>query len=695
MALVAAGVLVSIAGLPLIAQTGSRIHITHGPEVHKISGSKVTVTWTTDKAKAGSVKWGTSKGHYSKTRTERAATLDHSVEITRLPQNTTFHYKVKTGRAKSRDHTFTTADYSDAPFTFADMGDNRGGSAEDDSQHVTPSFQNIVNAAIAKRPAFTIHVGDLFYGNSDLATTQQMYSVFKAAIQPLIETAAFTQYPFTISPGNHEMHPACSGLGSGNDASCTPAFDPYSLFNQEFPGQPQNGPPGYLGTAFSFTYQNTHVASIDACHYDANAKTSYDDLYDLHDAVIDWLDADLAAAQQALVRHIFVFGHPEAWAPDGIRWTASHSGTQSTLYAVANRAAVGSSGTILSSEDGVNWTAQTSGTTATLRGVAAGSLLVAVGDSGTILTCPLTGSTWTQRASGTVHHLNGVFSGSTLYVAVGNDGTILTSPDGVTWTAETSGTNHNLNAVTQGATEGGHTYYIAVGNGGTILTSHDAKTWTAQASPTTADLGGVTSGSASGMPLFAAVGDAGTILTSQDTLRWSPQVSGVSSNLNAVTCAHIFVVMGDGGAVLTSEDGVEWVSQNSGTRSNLLGIEHWFPDELKASEYTAVGADGAILTCPAWLGVASLGTYKSQRDRFWQVLQAHGVDAYICGHVHIFDDSFTVGGIVQWLDGASGCVRTGNGRWTLWTIDGDTATAQNMDESGNVTYTRVIQSSQP
>ena len=252
------------------------------------------------------------------------------------------------------------------------MGDNRGHSPDEDSANVTPSFQNILNAAVAKNPAFTVHVGDLFIGHSDLATTQKMYDVFKAAIQPLI-AASSAPYPFTISPGNHEMRPACASTRAAGEEACTADFDPFALFNQEFPSQPQNGPSGYVGTTFSFDYGNSHFASIDACRFDANATTEDWDLYDLHDAVINWLDADLAAAQQAHVRHIFVFGHPEAWAPDGIRWSADSSGTQADLYAVANKVTVGSSGTILASQDGVTWSPQVSGTSATLRGIACGS----------------------------------------------------------------------------------------------------------------------------------------------------------------------------------------------------------------------------------------------------------------------------------------------------------------------------------
>jgi hypothetical protein len=685
------------AAQPAAAQS-SGIHITRGPDVGKISGSSVTVTWTTDKEKPGLVKWGAKKGSYTQSIQEPAAATEHSVTLSGLSRNTTYHYKVKTGAAKSADKAFTTANYDDGPFTFANMGDNRGDSVADDTAHVTPGFQAILAAAAAKAPAFTVHVGDLFVGHANLANTQAMYDVFKAAIQPLVGASSFTQYPFTISPGNHEMRPACASV-SAPEAECTPDFDPFALFNQEFPGQPQNGPAGYIGTTFSFDYGNSHFASIDACRFDQDATTSDWDLYDLHDSVIQWLDADLTAAQQAHVRHIFVLGHPEAWAPDGIRWTNDPSGSQADLYAVSGMVAVGSSGTILASSDGTTWTPQTSGTTATLRGVASNSLhtspiLVAVGDSGTILTCPVAGTTWTSRTSGTTSTLNAVFSDGLSFVTVGSAGTVLTSSDGISWKPGSSGTSQDLYGVTQVSIPG-HKMFLAVGKGGTLLTSHDASTWAAQTSGTTEDLRAVTGGSAYGKPLMAAVGKAGAVLTSLDSVTWTQRATGVSANLNAVMCTHIFLALGDGGAVLTSEDGVQWDQQASGTASDLLGIDDWDPDELKASQYYAVGKGGALITCPEWLGVASLGNYKSQRDKLWQVLASHKVDAYLCGHVHIFDDSFTVDGVVQWLDGISGCHALGKNRWTSWGINGDTATADLLDENGNVTYTRVIQSSQP
>ena len=555
---------------------------------------------------------------------------------------------------------------------------------------VTQSFQNILDTAVAKRPAFSVNVGDFYFGYANLADTQKMYSVFKAAIQPLAAIG-----PYYITPGNHEMTPPCTFLETPGAEGCTPDYDPFALFNQELPGQPQNGPPGYVGTCFSFNSGNTHVASIDTCRFNAQLSNPVADFYDLSDIEIAWLDADLTQAQQAHFRHLFVFGHAFAWSADGVRWKSGASGAQADLYAETGKVAVGSSGTILTSQDGTTWTQQVSGTTAALRAVVQAGLLVAVGDSGTILTSQ-DGSTWTARTSKTSANLTGAANLLPYIVVVGSSGTILTSLDGITWTSSASPTSKDLYAITKGAV-GSQQLFVAVGKAGTILTSPDGKGWTTRISGTTADLYGVAMGTASGNPVFAAVGSSGAIVTSPDGTSWTPRTSGVTAALRAVTnSGFIFIAVGDGGTVVTSQDGIGWASQNSQTASDLTGIGYAYVGEIGESEYFAVGKMGAIQRSPEWLsGAADLGAYLSQRDKFWQVLSIHGVDAYICGHVHLCDDGFVEDGVVQWINGNSGNTGTGNGRWTLWAINGETATAQLLDESGNVTYTRVVQSAQP
>lgn len=678
--------------VPLLATSdaSSGTHIISGPTVGRLSGSTVTVTWTTDKAKAGLVKWGNKKGQYGHKVKETQPSTSHSLTITDLGQNTTYHYKVVTGTAKSPDNEFTTANFSDAAFTFADMGDNRGPSHDTDIHSVTQSFQNILDTAVAMKPSFTVHVGDIFHGPGTPTEMTTMYGVFKTAIQPLINVSSAAPYPFTVSPGNHEMSPC-------HPATCTPAqlFDTYALFNQEMPNQPQNGPEGYVGTCFSFDYGNTHVASIDTCRYDKESTNSDFNFWNLTDAEINWLDQDLTTAQSNRVRHIFVFGHGQPWSPDGVEWTSATSGTQANLYGVGDMAAVGASGTILTSQDGATWTPATSGTTLTLRAVTTGtSNIVVAGDSGTILTSTDSGTTWAPSTSGTTQGLNSVLGSASLFVVAGDAGTILTSANGISWAAATSGTSQDLFGITEG-TVGSQSTYVAVGASGTILTSSDGNTWTAQTSGTTRDLYSVASGIISGQTMFAAVGASGTVLTSLNGVAWTVQNSGVAADLNSVVNEFLFIAVGDAGTVLTSNDGAEWVKQSANSTADLLAVGRQGSDDLHSSLYFAAGEGGALFRSIMWMGDSSPANYQSQRDKFWQVMASHGVDAYLCGHVHTFNDDFTVDGVAQWLCGNSGSTGTGNGQWTLWSIDGDTATAQLLGESGNVAYTRVFQSKQP
>lgn len=103
---------------------------------------------------------------------------------------------------------------------------------------------------------------------------------------------------------------------------------------------------------------------------------------------------------------------------------------------------------IATSVDAVNWTIRVRGLPQFLDSVAwTGSMLVAVGYNGTILTSIDAGVTWTSEVSGTnVALYKVIWTGSQL-VAVGDAGTILTSPDGVTWTSRDSGTTAGLSGV--------------------------------------------------------------------------------------------------------------------------------------------------------------------------------------------------------------------------------------------------------
>ena len=256
--------------------------------------------------------------------------------------------------------------------------------------------------------------------------------------------------------------------------------------------------------------------------------------------------------------------------------------------------------------------------------------VVAVGDSGTILTSPNC-TTWTARTSGTASTLRGIahkwWASPDLIVAVGDHGTILTSSDGSSWTFQASGTQANLQAVTYNPNNQ-IGYFIAVGDSGTILTSLSGINWSHQSSPSKRCLKGVTySGNGN-----IIAGDSGTILTSPDTTDWTIQTSGTSNDLNAVYClfdlrtgkimadtgASYFyrgqynVAIGNHGTIISSQEGKSWATQSSGTQQNLYGISG------RGNTFIVVGDHGTILTSSIrYVGV--LAPINCDKRRYFEI----------------------------------------------------------------------------
>lgn len=270
----------------------------------------------------------------------------------------------------------------------------------------------------------------------------------------------------------------------------------------------------------------------------------------------------------------------------GSSWTAGTplgADLNAIGFGSAKYVAVGAGGAIFTRGLGLAdpWGAVTSGVTANLNGVAAGGLLVAVGDAGTLITSG-DAITWTARTSGTTARLNSVLFSQFAYVAVGDNGTILRSTDATTWTAVTSGTTSNLYAIALLGSS-----MVAAGANGTLLSSADAGvTWTPLSSGTTTTLRGLSTSSAR----FVAVGDAGTILTSTDLTTWTAATSPTTQNLLRVTFGTQLVAVGAGGTVLVSTDGLTWTAATSGTTADLRGVLHG-----GTLNYFAVGVGGVVL----------------------------------------------------------------------------------------------------
>jgi hypothetical protein len=151
-------------------------------------------------------------------------------------------------------------------------------------------------------------------------------------------------------------------------------------------------------------------------------------------------------------------GGKAVYSTDGINWIAATAvpATTPTLRSIIQVGggfySVGDAGTIVSSIDGNTWTAQTPLTSYNLNGVAHAGYFVAVGDHGTIETnggggwalLPYSSTPSTPSTSPTNNNLHQVAAIATIYgsiyVAVGDSGTIVTSDsylhNGV-WTALT------------------------------------------------------------------------------------------------------------------------------------------------------------------------------------------------------------------------------------------------------------------
>jgi len=125
----------------------------------------------------------------------------------------------------------------------------------------------------------------------------------------------------------------------------------------------------------------------------------------------------------------------------------------------------------------------------------------------------------------------------------------------------------------------------------------------------------------------------------------------------------------------------------------------WLDKDLKkakidGAEFIFVFGHANAFRDPAWPDAGDLGDLEytdiAQRDKFWNVLVANQVNAYICGHRHFFDVS-THGGVVQWMNGNSGSVVGGPNQYTVWTVNGTlkTVTAELVDDTGTKDPTKT------
>ncbi len=275
--------------------------------------------------------------------------------------------------------------------------------------------------------------------------------------------------------------------------------------------------------------------------------------------------------------------------------------------------ALGSAGAKYQSTNGLSWTAITSTDTSNWKSATyafGGTTIqkfVGVGAAGAVVySNDLVNFNATTSGN---QDLNAVASNTSMVVAVGNHGTILRSTDGVNWTAAASVPNTtDLYAVTYATVATGG-LWVAVGARGTLWVSADASTWAEIESGTRQDLKGVASVMNATYPngiysplvtptysySVVAVGNAGVVTQSALGLSgWTPQTLGAGVNLNAIVASSAliptnqFMAVGDSGTAFTSPDGVTWTARTTTSSQNLIGLIRGYNNQ-----YLAWAANGS------------------------------------------------------------------------------------------------------
>ncbi len=278
------------------------------------------------------------------------------------------------------------------------------------------------------------------------------------------------------------------------------------------------------------------------------------------------------------------------WAPGTSMGSADMRGV---TYGTAsdgslNYLAVGAGGSVYKGLDGINWAAVSAAPVvnfnATLFTLNQFIALSSTGGASNIYRTA-NFSAWSAPTTNPAlgQNLNALASNGTLVVAVGDNGTIQSSGDGLTWTTAASvPTTNHLYGITYVASG----LWVAVGANGVLITSADGTNWTARASGTGNTLRSVSGGLFSTGYQYVAVGLGGVVSRSLDGLNFAAQTIG-TADLYGVNADPVQILaVGSGGAAYTSPDAVTWTLQPTGTASKLASVFG------SPTQYIAVGANG-------------------------------------------------------------------------------------------------------
>ena len=253
-----------------------------GPYLQRIGEDQVTVRWLTDVPTDSVLEYGTTQGNLDQQIHLTASVSEHEVQVTGLPPESTFHYAVGDsthGRFAGDDglHWFATAPPRGSKRAFRAWAIGDSGTANS-------------NAA-AVRDAYLAHTGaqptDLWLMLGDNA--------YPSGTEEEYQEAVFRMYPSLLRQsavwptlGNHD------GLSADSDLQIGPYYELFTLPTQGEAGGLPSGTEAY----YSFDHANVHFVCLD----------SFDSPRLIGDAMLNWLEADLASTDQDWV--IAYWHHP-------------------------------------------------------------------------------------------------------------------------------------------------------------------------------------------------------------------------------------------------------------------------------------------------------------------------------------------------------------------------------------------------
>jgi 3',5'-cyclic AMP phosphodiesterase CpdA len=306
------------------------LHIVEGPFVAMTTKDRATLWWKTDQPSQGGVKL------QNKITPSPAQAMLHTVTLESLQPGQLYNYQV-TGsvvgggigdRVTSKTYCFRTEPANGNRFSFAFTCDGRTGAlggGETAVEGINLKSAELLAAGIhAKQPAFMIFTGDLIsgYTTSEADFRAQLHS-WKQAYAPL-----WHYIPIYPGVGNHESllnayaDPADPTKQVQLDKSGSQAME--VVFASEFVN-PENSPepeaaglPPYKEAVYSFDYGNAHFCQLSSDYWYSSNPEQYGGNRSgrLMDGQLRWFAADLKAARDRGIQHLFVFIHQPAF-PNG------------------------------------------------------------------------------------------------------------------------------------------------------------------------------------------------------------------------------------------------------------------------------------------------------------------------------------------------------------------------------------------